>query len=53
MSAGPPVLVTHSAAGDDYRETGRCDDEVDVDDPVRVPLRPADLLSRGSRRTRR
>jgi Uma2 family endonuclease len=40
-----PLLVTHVLDGDAYRETGRFDDDVEVDEPVLVRFRLADLLA--------
>ena len=39
-----PVLVTYALDGAAYRETGRYDDEVAVDDPVVLRFRLADVL---------
>jgi Uma2 family endonuclease len=39
-----PVLVTFALDGDTYRETGRYDGPVVIDDPVRLRFRLADLL---------
>jgi len=39
-----PVLVTYALDGDEYRETGRFDDVVAIDDPVVLRFRLADLL---------
>jgi Uma2 family endonuclease len=40
----PLVLMVHALDGDVYRETGRFDDEVVVDEPVTLRFRLADLL---------
>jgi Uma2 family endonuclease len=45
LELDPLVLVTHALAGDVYRQTGRDDDEVDVERPVRVRFRLADVLA--------
>ena len=39
-----PVLVTYALVGDTYRETGRYDDLVEIDDPVQLSFRLADVL---------
>lgn len=39
-----PVLVTYALEGDVYRETARCTDEVDVEQPIAVRFRLPDLL---------
>ncbi len=39
-----PVLVTYRLDGDAYRETGRCTDNVDIDEPVALQFRLGTLL---------
>jgi Uma2 family endonuclease len=45
LELDPAVLITHALDKDVYRETGRFDDEVLVDEPASLRFRLADLLA--------